>query len=226
MYYFYLDKMLLPITPSKLTTKINNANETVTLINEGEVNLLKTAGLTDIDFECTIPQVRYPFANYSSGFLGASVFLNYFEKLKTDKQPFSFIVCRLSPAGKVLFSTSMMVSLEDYKITEQATNGMDLTVSISLKQYRGYGSNKVQVKATSAAAMLVASIIVNRLNTSNSPSPKSSQKYKVKAGDTLYTIAKHFYNDGSKYKKIQSANSSITDPNNLTVGQSLTIPAA
>lgn len=226
MYYFYLDKMLLPLTPSKLTTTINNANKTVTLINEGEVNLLKTAGLTDVEFECTIPQVRYPFANYSSGFLGASVFLKYFEKLKTDKQPFSFIVCRLSPAGKILFSTSMTVSLEDYKITEQATNGLDLTVKISLKQYRGYGSNKITVKTTDATSALIASVVINRLAGSNSPEPKSTKKYKVKQGDTLYTIAKRFYNDGSKYKKIQNANSSITDPNNLTVGQSLTIPAA
>ena len=42
-YDFYLDKCLLPIAPPKLQIKINNANETVTLINEGEVNILKTA---------------------------------------------------------------------------------------------------------------------------------------------------------------------------------------
>ena len=58
MYFFYLDKCLLPVTPSKLTTKINSANKTITLINEGQVNLLKTAELTDIDFECEIPQVN------------------------------------------------------------------------------------------------------------------------------------------------------------------------
>jgi len=32
--------------------KIKNANKTITLINEGEVNLLKKAGLTEIEFEC------------------------------------------------------------------------------------------------------------------------------------------------------------------------------
>ena len=61
-YDFYLDKCLLPVSPQKLQIKINNANTTVTLINEGEVNLLKTAKLTDIEFECLIPQVKYPFA--------------------------------------------------------------------------------------------------------------------------------------------------------------------
>lgn len=67
-YDFYLDKCLLPVSPQKLQIKINNANTTVTLINEGEVNLLKTAKLTDIEFECPIPQVKYPFAVYPNGF--------------------------------------------------------------------------------------------------------------------------------------------------------------
>ena len=204
MYFFYLDKCLLPVTPSKLTTKIGNANKTITLINEGQVNLLKTAELTDIDFECEIPQVNHPYAIYKTGFLGASFFLGYFERLKTSKQPFQF--------------------MENYTITESASNGFDLTVKISLKQYRYYGTNTVQVKNNIGAA-IVASLIVNRLD-EHSPAPKRSQKYKVKKGDTLYTIAKRFYGDGSKYKKIQNANSFITDPNALRVGQELTIPAA
>lgn len=224
MYFFYLDKCLLPVTPSKLTTKINNANKTITLINEGQVNLLKTAELTDIDFECEIPQVNHPYAIYKTGFLGASFFLGYFERLKTSKQPFQFIVVRMLPSGRILFSTNIRVSMENYTITESASNGFDLTVKISLKQYRYYGTNTVQVKNNIGAA-IVASLIVNRL-AEHSPAPKRSQKYEVKKGDTLYTIAKRFYGDGSKYKKIQNANSFITDPNALRVGQELTIPAA
>ena len=61
-YDFYLKKCLLPVTPQKLEIKINNANDTVTLINEGEINILKTAALTDIEFECEIPQVKQPYA--------------------------------------------------------------------------------------------------------------------------------------------------------------------
>lgn len=145
-YDFYLKKCLLPIAPEKLQVKINNANETVTLINEGQVNILKTPELTDIEFECRIPQVQYPFAIYKSGFKGASYFLDYFESLKVDKKPFQFIVSRTMPNGKVLFSTNMKVSLEDYKITEQAKEGFDLMVKISLKQYREYGTKTVTIK--------------------------------------------------------------------------------
>ena len=47
MYEFYMDGMRLPVTPSALTIKTANQNKTINLINEGQVNVLKTvcAGL-------------------------------------------------------------------------------------------------------------------------------------------------------------------------------------
>ena len=149
-YDFYLDKCRLPITPQKLQVKIKNANSTLTLINEGEINILKAPALTDIEFECQIPQVEYPFAVYPGGFQGASHFLSLLETLKTQKKPFQFIVSRTMPDGKVLFSTNMKVSMEDYRITEQAKNGFDLTVKIELKQYREYATKTVSIKEGSS----------------------------------------------------------------------------
>lgn len=149
-YDFYLDKCLLPIAPEKLELKINNANDTLVLMNEGEVNMLKTPKLTDLEFECRIPQVKYPFASYQSGFQSATYFLDYFERLKVDKKPFQFIVSRTMPSGKVLFSTNMKVSLEDYKITEQAKEGFDVMVKIQLKQYRDYSTKTVAISEDKA----------------------------------------------------------------------------
>ncbi len=145
-YFFYLDKCLLPIAPGKLQISIKNENRTIKLINEGQVNLLKMAGLTDIEFECTIPQVEYPFAVYPSGFRSAGYYLEYFEKLKTRQKPFQFIVTRMMPDGTPLFGTNIKVSMEDYRITEDAEDGFDLSVKVKLKQYRGYGTKSVSVK--------------------------------------------------------------------------------
>ena len=74
-YHFYLGNMLLPVAPEKFTMKINNANQTYTLINEGEINVLKTPGLTDIEFDARIPNVEYAFATYKNGFQRADYFL-------------------------------------------------------------------------------------------------------------------------------------------------------
>ncbi len=221
-YDFYLEKCLLPIAPQKLEVKINNANETVTLINEGEINILKTAELSDVEFECAIPQVKYPFAAYKSGFKGASYFLGYFEKLKIDKAPFQFIVSRVMPNGRSLFSTNMKVSMEDYRITEQAKEGFDLTVKIKLKQYRDFGTKtaNIQIAAEKPKA------VVQETRPAET-APAASQSYTVVKGDCLWNIAKKFYGSGSKYTVIYNANSGVIggNPNLIYPGQVLTIPA-
>jgi hypothetical protein len=153
MYDVYLDKILLPVTPSKIQLKIKNQNKTVNLINEGEINILKQAGLTDITLTVLIPQMKYPFARYKSGFQGAAFFLDGFEKLKTTRgengkgQPFPFIIYRKTPNGKVLFNNeNLTVSMEDYTINEDADNGFDVSVDIKLKQYRPYGTKIIEIK--------------------------------------------------------------------------------
>lgn len=155
-YDLYLGKMLMPITPSKIQMAIDNQNKTITLINDGEINLLKAAGLTTIKFTLLIPQVSYPFARYGgNGFIGAENYLNYFEQLKTAKEPFQFIVSRCLPTGKLLFDTNITVSLEDYTITEEAKNGFDLEVSVTLKQYKHFATKTISVEIPSPTAPII-----------------------------------------------------------------------
>ena len=227
-YDFYLKKCLLPIAPEKLQVDINNANDTITLMNEGEINILKTAGLTDIEFECRIPQTQYPFAAYQSGFKGASYFLDYFENLKVDKKPFQFIVSRTMPSGKVLFSTNIKVSLEDYKITEQASEGFDLIVKMKLKQYRDYGTKTINIRNAADDALAVRAEVTGTRASESGPEPAAAQTYVVVKGDCLYTIARKFYGDGAKYIAIYEANREVIggNPNRIYPGQVLTIPSA
>lgn len=226
-YDFYLDKCLLPVTPEKLTISISNQNDTVNLINEGEINILKKAGLTDIEFECEIPQVKQPYAVYtnSSGFRVATYFLDYFERLKTSGKPFQFIVCRKKPNGKSLFNTNIKVSMEDYKLTEDAGNGFDIKVKIRLKQWRDYGTKQVKVTITAEKPKAAPEPV---RETTAAPAPAASQTYTVVKGDCLWNIAKKFYGNGSKYTVIYNANKGVIggNPNLIYPGQVLTIPAA
>ena len=164
-YDFYLKKCLLPVAPSKLTVKVKNANKTTTLINDGEINILKKPGLTEIEFECMIPQVRYPFAVYKSGFKDAEYFLDYFQSLKNQGKPFQFIVCRRKPSGGRLFDTNMKVSMEDYQIVEDAKEGFDLKVKIKLKQWKSYGAKTVKIVAN---AVQQDAIVEEQRETTNS----------------------------------------------------------
>lgn len=223
MYYFYLDKILLPIAPSKLTVKIGNENKALTLINEGEINVLKKAGLTEIDFDATIPNVEYPFATYKNGFQSAKTFLDAIEKLKTDQKPFQFIVTRTFPNGKAIFNTNMKVSLENYTIKEEAKQGFDATVTFKLKQYRDYGTKTCKIKIETTKKAVTAE---PKRETTSSPAPvKQNKTYTVVRGDCLWNIAKKFYGNGSQYTKIYNANKDkIKSPNLIYPGQVLTIP--
>ena len=64
-YYFYLGDFMLPVPPPRMDIKVNNKNKTINLINEGEINIIKTPGLKEISFEALLPNANYPFADYS-----------------------------------------------------------------------------------------------------------------------------------------------------------------
>ncbi|HJP87273.1 MAG TPA: LysM peptidoglycan-binding domain-containing protein [Gemmatimonadaceae bacterium] len=62
---------------------------------------------------------------------------------------------------------------------------------------------------------------------SSTTAPVGGQTYTVKAGDSLSKIAKHFYGDANKWKKIHAANADkIPNPDLIHPGLQLTIPAA
>jgi len=61
-----------------------------------------------------------------------------------------------------------------------------------------------------------------------SESPVSAgQSYVVRKGDTLYALARRFYNDQRKWRLIYDANrAAVPNPNSIKVGQTLSIPPA
>ena len=219
MYSFFIDGMELPIAPQKLTVKIKGNNKTLTLINEGDINFLRAPGLTEITFDAVLPMLgQYSFAN---GYRRPDSYLNKLESLMTDKEPFRFLVSRVAPSGRLLYATNMKVSLENYTVTEDATKGPDVTVSITLKQYISYSTKTVTVVKPKPEKKPVVQQKKKR-ETSSAPKVKT---YTVKSGDCLWNIAKKYYGNGAQYTKIYNANKGkIKNPNLIYPGQVLTIP--
>ena len=61
----------------------------------------------------------------------------------------------------------------------------------------------------------------------SSTAPAGGKSYTVKKGDNLSKIAKHFYGDAAKWKRIHAANSDkIPNPDLIHPGLQLTIPDA
>ena len=221
-YNFYLGSTLLPVAPEKLTTKISGNNKTYTLLNESQINVLKSAGLTEIEFDILLPNVKHPFAVYDGSFNKADYYLGLLETMKSSKSSFQFIVTRTLPNGSVLVGTNIKVSLESYTIKEDADNyGFDMVVTVKLKQYREYATKVVAVTISKTSS-------TRSIDDETVPTSSGAQTYTVKSGDCLWNIAKKFYGSGSKYTTIYNANKSVIggNPNLIYAGQVLTIPAA
>lgn len=220
-YRLYLDGVLFPVTPSKLTVKINGNNEKVTLINEGEATMLKTPGLTDIEFELLLPHTEYSFAVYPDGFRDPQFYTDKLETLMTGKQPFQYVMTRTDLSNKKLFDSNMTVCLDNYSIVEDAGEGFDLTVKVSLKQYRAFTTKTCTIDISLPRPQ--AAMQTTRDTSANAP---SGGTYTVKKGDCLWNIAKQYYGNGKDWSAIYNANKSVVggNPNLIYPGQVLTIP--
>lgn len=225
MYSMYFNKWWVPVIPEKITMKINGNNKTVNLINNGEVNIIKPAGLTDIEFDLLIPNVKYPFVPHGpGGFKSAYYHLGQIERFKNKKKPFSFIVYREMPNGKKLFSTSMLVTLEDYTMKEDVKEGFDVVVSVNLKQYVSYGVKKVKLKKNKDGTVSIKQQ-VTRANTTGKLKLLVPTTHKVTENDTIWSLAKYYYGDGLKYSPIWHANrDKLKNPEDLILGSILIIP--
>ena len=216
MYSMYFGDERVPVVPEKITIKIKNQNKTLNLISGVEINTLRDAGLSEVSFDLLLPQVSYSFAPDSRS---ADYYLGLFEKLKTDRKPFQWIVNRQLPNGSPLFFTNLTVSLEDYQIIEDAGEGFDVKVRISLKQFRAYGTKKVTINESTSTAS------VTKSDRDSSTAPEVTS-YTVKAGDCLWNIAKKYLGKGSRYTEIAELNKDkIKTPNLIFPGQLLTLPA-
>ena len=162
MYQFFIDGVMLPIAPASMDTNINNKNTTITLLNGEEINIVKSAGLSDVSFTALLPNKNYPFSVYQNGsFQSAQYYLDLLERLKLSQKPFLFFAIRTDDSGNVVYTGSTSenkepyYTLEDYSIKEDAEQyGIDCSVEISLKQYRSYATatGKIQIDSNGQTA--------------------------------------------------------------------------
>lgn len=227
-YNFYFqdgsDVLTFPITPSELTIKVGSKNKVVNLINEGDINILKSPSLVEVEFEARFPMRKYPYSREVDSF---QKYYDFFKSLKEDKKSFRFIVARTKPNGDRTWDTNLLMALEDFEFKESADEGDDVLVTFKLKQYKPYGVTIIQVKpiqtpsvttTTTTTTTTPTTTTTQPTTTSTSTTPRdngnkssTSTTYIIKSGDTLWHIAKKFYGDGSLWKKIYDANKSIIE---------------
>ncbi len=217
MYEIYINDVLFPVAPSKIDEKIEGNNKIVNLINQGEVNVLKSAKLESFKFELLLPNTLYKFGKYEDekSFKNSDYYINILRKLMEDKKPFSFKLIRNIQNSIFLGGINIDVSLESFSIKEDAKNGSDVYVILDLKRYKHYETGKGVIVEETDDTITIEEV-TERENT-NVP---SDSIYTVVSNDTLWGIAKKYYGDGSKYNELAKLNN-LSNPNNLRIGQVL-----
>lgn len=235
-YTFYFQDgstvMTFPITPAELSIKVGSNNKTVSLISEGDVNILKSPSLTELEFEARFPMRSYPYGRTPLSFQS---YYDIIKSLKAEKKSFRFIVVRTTPNGNHTWDTNLLVSLESFNIKESANEGDDVLINFQLKQFKEYGVKTIKIVKTSSKPQAKS---VNTTNRSTNNAPNANQTiYTVKSGDCLWNIAKKYYGNGAKWKTIYNTNknaieadakkhgkASSSNGNWIWAGLKLTIP--
>ncbi|MCB6610158.1 LysM peptidoglycan-binding domain-containing protein [[Clostridium] symbiosum] len=218
MYEIYIDDMRLPITPQKIQMKYGNQNKTVELINGEEFNIIRPPGLCEVSLDAVIPQSDYPFAVWD-GAGDAEEFIEHLRELKEARSEFEFIVIREGPGRQNFFDTNMDVTLEDYKISDDVKEGVDLLVSLTLKEYQHYGTKIMNFTIMPEQTPQATETEEDRAV------PETPKTYTVQGGDSLWKIAKKTLGDGSRWSEIYNLNTDkIGNPDLIYPGQVLTLP--
>lgn len=203
-YRVYVDDLLLPVPPAKLELSIQNRNKTMELVSGGQINILKTPGLSEVKFTALLPNQPYHFALYADGFRNANYFLAGLEGLKVNRKHFPLRVIRTGPGGDtVMESTSLTVSLEDYAIREDAEQlGTDMAVDLTFKQYEPYATKTYVLSGDTSATEVKQREVT--LTT-------GQETYTLQDGDTLYTLSKKLYGTGDMQEAIYELNKDVIE---------------
>ena len=210
MYKLYIGGVLFPITPGKISIKINDKDQTISLIKEGEVNLLKSPGLSDISIpELLLPVQRYPFSQPDTKTEPAF----YMEKLKTWKRKKKVVKIKLlrdeRTTLELLWDNKMYVTVKDYEILEDADKyGRDVCIKLNLKEYHFWGAKELKIKRGKSKSSKKISAVKKTTRKETKEIPRT---YTVKKYDTLIKIARKELDNETLWKNIYELNQKVIE---------------
>lgn len=202
----------IPVLPAKLNVSSPGKNERVTVLELGEVLLLRKKGLRILSWESFFPVSKAP---YTVGQIRDPVsIVQAIQKARDQKSPVRFLI-----TGTDL-DCNLRMGIDSFEYEERSGELGDLYYTIKLYEWKDISPKRIVLPE-------------KKEEPAKTKEPKrpgkpeqTSKTYTVKPGDCLWNIAKKFYGKGSDYTKIYNANKGKigSNPNLIYPGQVFTIP--
>lgn len=148
MYQVLIGGIPFPMGPSKISTKTGSRSQTIELINGNEVNLVRGPKLREWTIDITLPSQNYPYMGFAgkmiskvagsaTGVLTNTIILEFLESVKAEKLAFPLTILRMGDTGALTHCSNVCerVTLEEYTVLEDASNGCDLDVNLLFKEF-------------------------------------------------------------------------------------------
>ncbi|KGE21075.1 LysM peptidoglycan-binding domain-containing protein [Paenibacillus wynnii] len=214
-----MDLFRLPVNPETLEIKESGNSKSYDIIDFGEINTISAPKLMEITLDSIFPAQNYPFVLVSdTSLMTPFEYVKIIKKWMESKKPIRFVFSGIAspkeqnPKNSV--ALNMAASIENFSWKLSAGNSGDIEYSLTLKKYVFYQAIAVKVDKGEVKAE------TKRPNDKAIPAT-----YKLKAGDTLWSVAKKVLGDGSKYKVIQKLNGiSDSQLTKLPVGKVIKLP--
>lgn len=235
-YNVYMGGLLLPITPSEITISNGSNNKTITLINEGDVNILKSPALTEISFEARFPMRNYPYSKTLANSSAISMSVFYPEIVGFNEETIMDTLNSAEYQNNNYYNLYMdyfaawkekktPFSFTVYRSTPDGMPTWDTSLLVSLESFEQQESvdngddvivsiELKQYKKYSAMQYIVVNpedssgTQTTTQTTSDNRVTKTAEQttYTVKESDNLWNIAKKHYGTGTKMSAIYEAN--------------------
>lgn len=180
----------LPINPSTVEFTEKQLNQTITLLNMGEINLKGKRGLKHTKISSFFPSRKSPHYRYAKK--SPKQYVTMLEEWKNAGKIVRVIITDLN------INLAMLIDEFNYSMRE---GDQDVYYTLSLSEYR-----KLNVPAVNIETKVRNNGLTERPNTA-----PAGGSHTVVSGDTLWAIAKKHYGSGAQYTKIYNANSAVIE---------------
>ncbi|WP_366290277.1 phage baseplate protein [Paenibacillus sp. AN1007] len=195
-----------PVIPESIEFSDAGDGSTFNVSRLGEINVIKSPKLREVSFSGIFPADYSPYHyKYDARDPGAP------KELYRDPYEYVKDIIRWMQTGRpvrLIFSSArytvnMAVSIESFDWKETAGTVGDIQYDLKLKQYVFYAAKKVEPVKNSQNKTAASKMKTKASRPNEKVKPKTVT---LKAGDSLWSVAKAHLGDGARWKELQKLN--------------------